>query len=154
MDEGSARPEIDPKDPQSFSFQYEAKKAAAMLRNRLFAEDSLRRTLASQERLDKLQDAVTRGKDARRLLGGEFWTRDVEPFLKAEAVLKPWDPKADGVFAFMKLVMGYVFGSGQARVIIRLMEALHRWEKEGDEAEKTLMAEAEKRRRFDEVRRA
>ncbi len=152
-DEGTPRP-VDAEDPESFSFQYELKKKMAVLRARLFEEDALRRSLTPQARLNKLQDAVTRGKDARRLLASEFWARDVEPFLKAEAVLKPWDPKAEGPFAFMKLVAAYVFGSGQARVLVHLMETLYRWQREGDAAEKQLLAEAEKRKRADAAKSA
>lgn len=150
-EEGTPRPED---DPQLASNWYEAAKAQLKDRSRAFAEGALRRDLAPQERLEKLQDAVARGKDARKFLAGAFWEKDVEPFLKSEAVLRPYSPKDDGIFSLWRLVTNFIFGSGQARVIVRLMEQLHRWDREGEEAEKILRLESEKRRRADEAARA
>ena len=149
-EDGTGRP--DAPDPDLWSTQYGLKQAAARLRNALFEEDSIKRTFAAQDRVDKLEAAVTRGKDARRMLASEFWTRDIEPLLKSEAVLRPWNPKEEGAFAFMKLVSQYIFGSGQARVAIKLMETLHRWDRDGAEADKMLTVEAEKRKKASEAR--
>lgn len=149
-EEGSGRPAAP--DPQEWGVWHETKRLAAAAKNRLIEEASIRRTMAPEERIFKLQEAVTKGNGARRLLENDFWIDDIEPFLKSESFIRPWDPKADGWLGFMRLVTQYVFGSGQARIVVKLIDRIHRLDKEGAEAEKILISEAEKRKRAESAR--
>lgn len=122
-----------------------------------FREERLRRRLEQvrpqQEKLDELADKVKRGRLAKEFARGEFWQEVLLPYLRQEAVLRPWAPKDNEPAPDQRALHAFVFGSGQVRVLTRVLAQLEQWQADGEEAERALQAEAERRKKIEEVTR-
>ena len=113
---------------------------------------AIRRTMFNQDRLDALSDAFTRGKQAAAFMQTDFWIDNLEPWLRSESVLKPFSIKDGEPAPVDRLNIEYLIGSGKVGVITRMIDRMGKWIAEGEEAEKLLKLEAEKKRVLDEVR--
>lgn len=132
-------------DPKSWSTFFDGMKAKLKRAEDARDTEHLRQTDAQKEDELRLSEDVVRGRESERLLQSVFWREELEPFLREQAVLKPWSPK-DGYFSFARMIVEYVFGSGQVKVIERLVTTLHDWERRGVESNKILELRAERRR--------
>lgn len=148
----SETPAPDQKDPQLFTNWFQTTKEKLERLRKEHEDEAIRKTLASQTRIDELGDIAMRGQRASNFLASDFWTKDAEPFLRQEGTLQPWNPTTDSAWTFPRLILHFVLGSGRVRVLERFLTTLHRWIEDGKEADRKLKAEAEKRGRL--VRKA
>ena len=141
----------EPEDPQGWTSWYTAAKNVILKKQEERRTAAISKNLASQERINELQDAIERGQEAKRLVESDFWEKDVEPFLRSEAILKPWVPKPQDAAPSERSYIDYLVGSGQVRVLTRLLNKLEAWQIEGAAAEKTLQGDIEKRKALTQV---
>jgi hypothetical protein len=107
--------------------------------------DFRRRGLASRETMEKWSIIAARGDRARSFLTGDFWRKDMEPLLRAEARIKP--AAADALPASLeRATIEYLDKSGAARQAEKLERTMREWVSEGDKANELLRAEREKRK--------
>ena len=137
------------KDPQVWSSFYDATTAKIKAWRDQRESDAIRRTMASTGELFDLQDKVEAGAQAKVFVEGDFWKFRLQPFLRSKAVLKPCNLNDTTPSLFDKNFMVWVEGSGAVKVMTSLIDQLNRWQMEGEEADKKLRLEAEKRNRVD-----
>lgn len=103
-----------------------------------------RRTFAPREKLDAWRLEVARGDRARAFLAGDFWRRDLEPFLRVEGKIKPCPPDALPA-SLERATIEYLDKSGAARQVDRIEKTMKEWVAVGEKAAVLLRGEAEKR---------
>ena len=107
--------------------------------------DFKRRGLASRETLEKWALVAARGDRARSFLTGDFWRKDLEPLLRAQARIKPVSLDALPT-SLEQATIEYIDKSGAARQAEQLERTMRDWMAEGDKANEFLRAEREKRK--------
>lgn len=137
--------------PKLFSEFYDSVNAWAKKRAAERLSESIKKTMATEERLAELSEIVARGHGARKFLEGDFWADHVQPFLRSEAVLKPASVKAGEANPLDRINVEFLIGSGKVLVITKFIETMDQWQALGEEAEKIIKLEADKRSRLRDV---
>lgn len=125
------------------------KKVEAERKARVAAD--LKKSMASEERVAELSDHVARAHETRRFLEDGFWLDRLQPFLRSKAVLKPAVAKDGELNPVDRINVQYLIGSGKVGLLKELIEELESWQQQGEEAERILLLEAEKRKRLREA---
>ncbi len=139
------------KPVQLFTDYYESVQAWARGQKQKRTADALRKTMASDERLLDLSDKVARARETKRFLEDGFWIDRLEPFIRSKAVLKPAVVKDGDLNPVDRINVQFLIGSGRVGIIKEIIEELEDWQKQGAEAEKILLLEAEKKKRLREA---
>lgn len=150
MDERTQEKPVE--EPREFSafFNDALNKVKDLLAKRQIG--ALERALSPAE---QLRTWVSDSERARRLevfLSSEFWLKDLEPLLRAESTLRPW--QSTDSRSLEEVTIGYLHASGRAALLSTVLTVFSRWVKAGEEADKKLREEQDKQARLERIRRA
>lgn len=137
--------------PRPFAEFYEDRKKLLEQRRRDAETSALKRRLASEERVLQLQDEVARGRETKTFIEGAFWQYHLEPLLRSEAVLKPAAVKDGDPAPSERAFQDFLIGSGQVRVLTRVIDKMNEWMQRGEEARKILEVESERRQKLKDL---
>lgn len=137
--------------PKLFSEFYDQVNAWAKKRAAERLSESIKKTMATEERLAELSELVARGHGAKKFIESDFWLDHIQPFLRSEAVLKPAVVKSGDANPLDRINVEFLIGSGKVLVIAKFIETMDEWQARGAEAEKIIKLEADKRKRLREA---
>lgn len=110
-----------------------------------------RRNLAPREKITQWREDASRGDRARSFLTSDFWRKDMEPLLRAEARIKPC--AADALpDSLERATIEYLDKSGAARQAERIEKIMREWVLLGDKANAALREEQDKRKSVERAR--
>lgn len=131
----------------AFSQFFDSVRAEMKARRERRESDAIKRTMASGERINELSATVKRAVATKTFIQSDFWNEYLLPFLRSESVLKPASVKDIEPSPYDRAWMTYLIGSGKVIILTKLISTLDDWQAQGEEAERVLNIEAEKRRR-------
>lgn len=104
-----------------------------------------KKTWATADQMESWRAKVAKADRAQSFIAGEFWRKDLEPFLRAESRIKPWSPSGNSS-TIENAATEYLWKSGVSYFLEAFEKKIYEWIAEGIKARQSLADEAEKRK--------